>query len=180
MAERERTRIKHRIDRVVEKHEAHDPANPTREWTQDPLPDKELDRAVIDLVDAYDRLAPHLPRGVVLSLRNMLRRHPKLRLRGTDTRRDDNYITPDGEPFYWGGVRRVNGEIVPGGRGRYPLALQRYLLTREGQAAQEAGEPVFYQIDSTQGRKIARKGLRRKITRDSKAGQAVVRKAAKG
>ena len=181
MAERIRTQIQRRIDALVEKHEAYDPHRPTREWKQEPLTDKELDEAVISLVDAYDRVAPHLPRTVAIALRNMVRKHPKLRLRGEDHRHPDNYITPDGEPFYWGGVRKdPHGNIVPGGRGPYPLALHRYLQTREGQARNNEGEAVFYRLDSAEGRKVARAGLRKKISRDTAAGQAVRKKAQKG
>lgn len=178
MAERVREKIKRAIDHVIEKHEAHDPHRPTREWAPSDWSDKDLDDAVLRLVRDYDRLAPHLPRSVAIDLRNLVRKHPKLRLRGEDTRREDNYVTPDGEPFYWGGVRRdPDGKIVPGGRGPYPLALHRFLQTREGQARNEAGEPTFYLLASAEGRRIARAGLRKKISRDTKAGQAVRKKA---
>lgn len=176
MAERPRTKIQRRIQALADKHEAHDPAKPGKEWIET-WTDAQLEQRLGVLLDAYEDVAPHLPRQVAIALRNLIRRHPKLRLRGEDTRREDNYITPDGEPFYWGGVRRVNGKVVPGGRGRFPLGLLRYLQTRDGQKREAEGEPTFYLLSSPEGKKIAKAGLRRKTTRDSKLGQDVRKKA---
>lgn len=137
-----------------------------------------VDAQVIGLVDAYDRAAPHLPRSVAIGLRNMVRKHPKLCLWGEDNRHPDNHITPDGEPSYWGGVRKdPAGKIVPGGRGPYPLALHRYLQARDSQERDTAGDPVFYRLGSTESAEIAGAGLRKKANPKSVVGKEVRRKA---
>ena len=179
MALRDMTAIEARLLRRVEKltlaHEAHDPLKPSKAWKQ-PMTEDEMAEHMSALLDAYELVAPHIQRrDLLVALRNLLRAHPKLRLRGVQAQQPDNYITHDGAPFYWGGVRKGKDGVVPGGVGRFPLDLFRYAQTPEGQARQEAGEPLFHPIDSAEGRRVARKHRREKTAYDSKEGKALLR-----
>lgn len=169
-------RVLVRIEKLTASLVAFDPQNPPRSWRKTMSPE-EVDEHLSALLDAYELVVPHIPRReVVIALRNLMRAHPKLRMRGAQASQPDNYVTHDGAPFYWGGVRIGRGEkVIPGGVGRFPLDLFRYAQTEEGQARQEAGEPLFHPMDSVEGKRVARKHRRPKTERDSKEGKALSR-----
>lgn len=168
-----------RIEKLTAAHEAFDPQNPSKAWRQS-MSDGEVGEHLSAMLDAYELVAPHLTRrDLLIALRNLMRAHPKLRLRGTQADQPANYITHDGAPFYWGGVRVGKGnKIIPGGVGRFPLDLYRYSLTEEGQTRAEEGKPLFHPIDSVEGKKVARKP-REPVARDSKEGKALLRRRGK-
>ena len=179
MALREMTafeaRLMRRVEKLTQAHEAYDPQKPPKEWKQS-MSEGEIGEHMASLLDAYELVAPHIHRRELLvALRNLLRAHPKLRLRGVQAQQPDNYITHDGAPFYWGGVRKGRDGVIPGGVGRFPLDLFRYAQTEEGQQRQEAGEPLFHAIDSPEGKRVARKHRREKTVHDSKEGKALLR-----
>lgn len=179
MALREMTateaRLMRRLEKLTKAHEAYDPQKPPKAWKQS-MSEEEMGLHMANLLDAYELVAPHIERrDLLVALRNLLRAHPKLRLRGVQAQQPDNYITHDGAPFYWGGVRKGKDGVIPGGVGRFPLDLFRYAQTPEGKTRQEAGEPLFHVIDSPEGKRVARNHRREKTVHDSKEGKALLR-----
>lgn len=170
------TRLMARIEKLTQAHEAFDPQRPPKAWREE-MSEDELAEHVSALLDAYELVAPHIQRReLAVALRNLFRAHPKLRPRGPQAEQPDNYITHDGAPFYWGGIRvGKDGKTIPGGIGRFPLDLFRYAQTSEGKERLADGEPLFYPINSAEGKRIARRQRRAKTERDSKEGKALIR-----
>ena len=135
------------IEELTEAHRDFDERTPPKSWTQ-PMPPDDVDVHILSLVQTYKTVAPHLPRSTVKELRNLLRAHPFMRLRGGQAKKPPNYRLPNGKQFYWGGVRmNDDGSAREGGMGRKPQLLAEYEASPAGVKRIKSGEPTFYAVE---------------------------------
>lgn len=135
------------IEELTQAHQAFDERTPPKAWTR-AMPPAEIDEHMIAMLESYKTVAPFLPRSTVKDLRNLLRAHPFMRLRGGQAKKPPNYRLPNGKQFYWGGVRKSeDGSAREGGMGRKPQLLADYEASPAGVKRIKSGEPTFYAVE---------------------------------